>query len=137
MPRQYVSVSISQLEKKKVVIFTDASEVAIAAVAYIYGKEQSGDSCFLMGKAKVSPQPATSVPCLELCELGVQIAETIRDELDIPSNQFTFFTDSKIIFGYIHNRTKISYLCWQSGSTYSRFFGGCSMGLCTYRSKSC
>lgn len=44
MPRQYVSVSISQLEKKKVVIFTDASEVAIAAVAYIYGKEQSGDS---------------------------------------------------------------------------------------------
>ncbi|XP_062590301.1 uncharacterized protein LOC134251896 [Saccostrea cucullata] len=109
VPRKYLPIGFSQLQEKNVLIFTDASEVAIASVAYLF-HSHGGDINlgFIMGKSKVAPRPATSIPRLELCAavLGVEIATIIRDQLDINADHFKFYTDSRIVLGYVYNRTK-------------------------------
>lgn len=64
-------------------MFTDASEKAIAAVAYLRTLDEDGNSQlgFVMGKFKVAPKHRHSIPRLELCAavLGVEIYETILD----------------------------------------------------------
>lgn len=93
-------------------VFSDASTKAIAAVAYL----RVTDSCginhvgFIMGKAKLSPEQ--TVPRLELCAavLAVELAEFITSEIDIPLDDTTYFTDSKVVLGYICNETRRFYV---------------------------
>ena len=110
VPRQYLSTGFSVTAETNILVFTDASQAAIAAVAYLYDVNRSGsvDLGFIMGKSKVAPKPASSIPRLELCAavLGVEVATIVRDQLDISAERFRFFTDSKIVLGYIHNHTK-------------------------------
>ena len=64
-------------------IFTNASEVAITAVAYLFDSHGGDVNLgFIIGKSKVAPKPATSIPRLELCAavLGMEIATIIRDQ---------------------------------------------------------
>lgn len=95
-------------------MFTDASEKAIAAVAYLRTLDEDGNSQlgFVMGKAKVAPKHGHTIPRLELCAavLGVEIYETILDELEFELRKVTFFTDSKVVLGYINNETKRFYV---------------------------
>lgn len=109
VPRKYLPMGFSQLKEKKVLVFTDASEVAITAVAYLFDAHGRDINLgFIMGKSKVAPKPATSIPRLELCAavLGVEIAIIIRDQLDISADHIKFYTDIRIVLGYIYNRTK-------------------------------
>ena len=38
--------------------------------------------------------------------LGFEMACIIRDQLDMGADHFKFFTDSKIVLGYIYTHTK-------------------------------
>ena len=60
IPRQYTSLSFIGSTRREVHLFTDASEEAIAAVAFIKltdadGNQQQG---FLLRKAKIAPKSA-------------------------------------------------------------------------------
>ena len=113
VPRPYLNVPSSDLVSKEVHVYTDASEDAIAAVAYLRAVDHNEESHqgFILGKAKVAPKNGVTIPRLELCAavLGIEIAEVIRDQLDIPSSDFRFHTDSKVVLGYIYNRTRRFY----------------------------
>lgn len=63
-----------------------------------------------MGKAKVAPKHGHTIPRLELCAavLGVEIYETILDEFEL--RKVTFFTDSKVVLGYINNETNSTFM---------------------------
>ncbi|KAM4691875.1 uncharacterized protein WCC33_016681 [Rhinophrynus dorsalis] len=63
---------------------------------------------FVMGKAKLTPKPAHTIPRLELCAavLAVEIAELIKHDIDFHIDSFDFYTDSRIVLGYIHNQTR-------------------------------
>ena len=94
-------------------LFTDASEEAIAAVAFIKftdadGNQQQG---FLLGKAKIAPKSAVIIPRLELCAavLGIESANIIKKQMDIPIEEFHFYTDSRVVLGYICNNTRRFY----------------------------
>ncbi|CAE1295031.1 unnamed protein product [Acanthosepion pharaonis] len=65
-----------------------------------------------MGKTKLAPQPETSVPRLELCAavLAVELADMIVSELDMQVNSTIFFTDSKVVLGYIGNEHRRFYV---------------------------
>lgn len=59
---------------------------------------------FLMRKASVTPKPDHNIQCLEFCAavLIVEMAELISEELDLDVQVVKFYTDSKIILGYIN-----------------------------------
>lgn len=112
--RPYVPVPLSATQRNELCFFSDASTVAIGAVAYLRVVD-ADNQCqvgFVMGKAKLAPHPAHTIPRLELCAavLAVEMYETIRDEIDEEIDSVRFFTDSRVVLGYIHNVTKRFYL---------------------------
>ena len=63
---------------------------------------------FIMGKARVTPKKFVSVPRLELvaATLAIKMANFLGKELNIDSLQETFWSDSKVVLGYIRNTIK-------------------------------
>lgn len=113
IPRIYLSVPTEKLLQKHVHVFNDASEEAIAAVAILRAEDQDGNfhQGLIVGKGKVAPKKAVTIPRLELCAavLGVEISQIIHDQLDIDPTDIHYNTDSKVVLGYIYNRTKRFY----------------------------
>ncbi|XP_072516499.1 uncharacterized protein [Salminus brasiliensis] len=114
IPRTYSSFSLSSAQCTEVCIFSDASVKAIAAVAYLKVTDQDGHTevGFLLGKTKLAPQPELTVPRLELCAavLAVEIAELIVKEIDLKPSAIRFYTDSKVVLGYICNQSRRFYV---------------------------
>ncbi|XP_062579078.1 uncharacterized protein LOC134240997 [Saccostrea cucullata] len=79
------------------------------SVAYlkVFHKEHA-ELGFLLGKAKVAPHTRAHIPRLELCAsvLAVEMAEIIREQLQVSKDAFTFYTDSQVVLGYISNDAK-------------------------------
>ncbi|VDI05042.1 Hypothetical predicted protein [Mytilus galloprovincialis] len=113
IPRCYSPTSSCNAAERELHIFSDASEQAIASVAYLRTKDMDNNYHvgFVLGKAKVAPTHGHTIPRLELCAavLAVQVSEIILDELDIQVNQTRFYTDSQVVLGYIHNQGKRFY----------------------------
>lgn len=114
IPRCYSSFSSTNAKSTELIVFADASMKAISAVAYLkvtnhYDKSDVG---FVFGKSKLAPVRETTIPCLELCAavLAVDIAEFVVRELHLKIDSVTFFTDSRIVLGYIHNETRKFYV---------------------------
>ena len=65
--------------------------------------------CLLMGKSRVTPKKYVTIPRLELVAavLSVKIAALTGRELDIEWENETFWTDSKVVLGYISNTKKL------------------------------
>ena len=61
-----------------------------------------------MGKSRVTPKKYVTIPRLELVAavLSVKIEVLIRRKLYIEWKNETFWTDSKVVLGYINNNTK-------------------------------
>ncbi|KAK0132197.1 hypothetical protein N1851_032987 [Merluccius polli] len=113
-PRAYTTASLSTAQRLEIHIFSDASIKAIAAVAYLKVMDAEG-KCHVgvvMGKAKLAPLSVHTVPRLELgaAVLAVEICELIVSELDIKSDNLKFYTDSKVVLGYIYNETRRFYV---------------------------
>ena len=90
--------------------FSDASEEGYGQSTYLRLVNVSGKihCCLLMGQSRVIPKKYVTILHLELVAsvLSVKIAALIRRELDIEWKNETFWTDSKVILGYINNNTK-------------------------------
>lgn len=64
IPRPYLPVSPEKHFKREIHVFTDASEEAVAAVAFLRAGDQDCNlHCgFIMGKEKVAPKKAVTIP---------------------------------------------------------------------------
>ncbi len=113
IPRTYTDTSLSKAVKTELCVFTDASTKAIGAVAYIRAVQEDGhiEVSFVMGKAKLAPLSEPTIPRLELCAavLGAEMADLIQDEIDLKLDAICFYTDSKVVLGYICNESKRFY----------------------------
>lgn len=114
IPRTYAPASPSGAQRRELCIFCDASTKAIAAVAYIKvtdveGKQHTG---FVLGKAKLATRPEHTIPRLELCAavLAVELSELVTSEIDVELNTTSFYTDRKVVLGYIYNETRRFYV---------------------------
>lgn len=93
-----LSKALSVTDDMKLHIFSDASEKAIAAVAYLVSEKHSSIG-FVLGNAKVAPTHGHTIPRLELCAavLATEIGQTVSDNLNIPINSIQYHTDSKVV----------------------------------------
>ena len=62
----------------------------------------------MFGQAKVAPINPVSIPRLALCGavLVVQAVDRITKEIDIPISDTVFYTDSKVVLGYVCNESR-------------------------------
>lgn len=114
IPRPYTNISPSQAVRRELCVFSDASIKAIAAVVYLKVTDNDGTNHvgFVMSKAKLTPRPDLTIPRLELCAavLAVELTDLILTEIDLPIDATTFYTDSKVVLGYISNETRRFYV---------------------------
>ena len=113
VPRTIIQGSLSSCQNVSLHIFCDASEAAIAAVAYTRVVDISGNSDigFVCGKAKVAPKHGHTIPRLELCAavLAVELGDVMAEELDLDTSATRYYTDSKVVLGYIQNESRRFY----------------------------
>lgn len=113
VPRPYFdSQNLSVMSKVELHVFSDASEKAIAAVAYVVGISKNEEHVgFVTGKAKVAPSSGHTIPRLELCGavLAVELSETVREQLGVEISDTHFYSDSRVVLGYIHNQSRRFY----------------------------
>ena len=90
--------------------FSDASEDGYGQASSLRLVNNQGViHCFLLkGKARVSPLNYVSIPRLELVTAthSVKVELLLPEELDIEINKKHFWTDSKVVLGYISNSSK-------------------------------
>ncbi|XP_025766921.1 uncharacterized protein LOC112848107 [Oreochromis niloticus] len=114
VPRAYASFSVSKAQHAELLIFCDASVKAISAVAYLKTTNEQGlqEVGFVFGKSKLAPNPGLTIPRLELCAavMAVEIADLVMRELDLDLKTVKFYTDSRVVLGYIHNETRRFYV---------------------------
>ena len=87
--------------------FSDACESGYGRSSYIRLLNQRGQvHCTLLtGKSRVAPLKFASIPRLELtaATLYVKISKKLKNELDIHVDDEIFWTDSKVVLGYINS----------------------------------
>ena len=113
IPRSYATASLKEVKRIEIHTFCDASMQGIAAVSYLKTFQSNGQLqvSFVVGKAKLAPSHATTIPRLELCAavLGVEITELNLEEVVQPDS-ITYYSDSKVVLGYIGNETRRFYV---------------------------
>ena len=113
IPRRYSTRSLGESVCIELHTFSDASESGIAAVSYLltYYEDGNCDIGFAMGKAKVAPVRGHTIPRLELCAavLASEMTETVKENLGIKLHTVKYYTDSKVVLGYIHNQSRRFY----------------------------
>lgn len=105
------SLSVTELH-----VFTDVSNAAYGAVAYLCIPRHAMDSDrhFLMVKARVAPLKELSLPRLELTAalVGARLSKFIGSTINIPSLQYFCWTDSMValswIKGSVRSRSRLS-----------------------------
>ena len=112
IPRSYSSAAPTT-DSRELHVFADASEKVIAAVAYMRTTSLMGDQVSLFrGKAKVAPTHPLTMPRLELCTtlLATEIGELVQSHLNLTFNLTKYYSDSKVVLGYLTSRTKRFYI---------------------------
>ena len=105
VPRAYSTTPMEEA-KCELHIFCDASTRGIAAVAYLKVIQSEGrcEVSFVLGKAKLAPLHATTIPRLELC------AAVLAEEQVVKADSVSFYSDSKVVLGYIANEMRRFYV---------------------------
>ena len=90
--------------------FCDASQCAYGAVSYLRQVNSDGQvrCSFLFGKSRLAPLKQMSIPRLELAAatVSVRLNKLLKNELEIPIDKITFWTDSMTVLRYIANESK-------------------------------
>ena len=107
VPHFYATRPLKVATRRDLHTFCDASVEVIGVVSYLRTIQPDGpvQVSFVLGKAKLAPPQATTIPRLELCAavLGVELTELITEELDLQADSITYYSDSKVVLGYITN----------------------------------
>ena len=102
-PKYFGSVSRAELHA-----VSDASQDAIGAAGYLRQFNEANEVSMALGQTRVAPLNPTSIPRLELCGavLAVQAAQRFIKEIDLKISDVIYYTDSKVVLGYITNESR-------------------------------
>ena len=127
VPRCYHPAGFGTIVKREIHAFSDASEEAIGAAVYLCQVNNRGENCtaLVFGQSRVAPVQITSISPLELCAAVLASSTSGRQdhqEIDIEIDEATFYTDSKVVLGYIQNESRRFYVCGKQRPTNSQDF---------------
>ena len=110
VPRCYIPRGMEKVKVYELHHFSDASMDGCAQCSFWRVIDEAGkmSSRLVMSKTKVTPRRPTTVPRLELTAavMSVRASRFLRNQLDLEDVTEFFWTDSKVILGYIYNETK-------------------------------
>ncbi|XP_078350822.1 uncharacterized protein LOC144635607 [Oculina patagonica] len=114
VPRCYHPEEFGTVIRAELHAFSDASQDAIGAAVYLcqFNEANEMSTSLVYGQAKVAPVNPTSIPRLELCGavLAVQAVQRVVKEIDMKISEVTYYTDSKVVLGYIANESRRFYV---------------------------
>ncbi|XP_054607429.2 uncharacterized protein [Nothobranchius furzeri] len=105
--RCYIPASFIDVKQYELHHFSDASFTGYGECTYLRAVNSNGSvHCSLvMGKARVAPTKVTTIPRLELSAavVAAKIGAMLNHELEIDNLKEYYWTDSKVVLGYIKN----------------------------------
>lgn len=114
IPRCYLPQNSNEARKAEIHAFSDASHYAIGVAVYLKLTNQAEVSrvSLVFAQAKLAPKQATTIPKLELCAavLASKAVKWITRELKLRIDKVIFYTDSKVVLGYIQNESRRFYV---------------------------
>lgn len=113
IPRCYRPKEHEVTTKAELHGFSDASKDAIGAVVYLKLWDKNGEVSvsFVYGQARLAPTHPVSIPRLELCGAVLAVeAVKVKKEIDMEISRVVYYTDSKVVLGYITNESKRFYV---------------------------
>ena len=110
IPRCYKNANFGSPIAVELHHFSDASLIGYGECSYIRQINKNGDvaTSLLTAKARVAPVKSMTVPRLELTAAvtAAKVATFLKYELDYDNVTNYFWTDSKVVLGYIRNEAK-------------------------------
>ena len=90
--------------------FSDASQAGYGQCSYLrlLNESHQAHCSLVMGKSRVTPLKSVTIPRLELTAavVSVRVSQWLVHELDYQDVTEFFWTDSKVVMGYINNVTR-------------------------------
>ena len=90
--------------------FADASTFGYGQCSYLRLKDEDENVnvSLVMGKSRVAPSKITTIPRLELTSavVSAKVGVMLEEELNYANLKQYFWTDSKVVLGYINNDAK-------------------------------
>ena len=110
IPRCYVPSTVKEVQQYELHHFADASVSGYGACSYLRAVSKSGEvhCALVMGKARVAPTKVTTIPRLELSAavVATKLSDLLKREMELEGLQEYFWSDSKVVLGYINNNTR-------------------------------
>ena len=107
MKRSLTPEHFGHIIKRELHFFTDASEKAYCAVAYLRLIDSNSriHCSFLMGKSRVGPIKVVSIPRLELTAstLAIKLNKSLQNVYEWIPDEILYWTDSTTVLRYISN----------------------------------
>ena len=90
--------------------FSDASNQGYGQCSYLRLEDEKHNvhCTFMMGKSRVAPLKPVTIPRLKLTAAvcSVRIGQQIHQELESRIDEDLYWTDSKVVLGYLSNESK-------------------------------
>ena len=110
IPRCYKPDDLGPVANAQLHHFSDASQKGYGQCSYLRltDKNNQVTSALVMAKSRVVPTKAITIPRLELTAAltSVRVSEFLNKELTYESVQNFYWTDSRVVLGYVVNESK-------------------------------
>ena len=110
IPRTYTPAGFGRVLKTELHHFSDASTKGYGQCSYLRLQNEYGavHCALVFAKSRVSPTKLTTIPRLELTAavVSVKTSNLLKEELGSDVTEEFFWTDSKVVLGYIKNEAR-------------------------------
>lgn len=110
IPRRLAPDGFENITQREVHHFSDASFEGYGQCSYLrmVNDKNQVHCSLIMGKARVTPKKVVTIPRLELTAalVSVKVSHMLRSELKTQDVKEYFWTDSKVVLGYIGNEAR-------------------------------